>query len=233
MTSTRCSRSASRPPVRAPGVRAPFGPTLPELVVPRWRRARPGARRGLLAALVLLVLAAGALAILYPRDGWVVHRGPAASFNLRYPRSLHRVPAPPGAYARVEQRDAGGRLLRWFEVDPLRLRAFRGEITGILPVYAANYIAGLAARTPGFLLQTETKTRVNLNPGYTLTYSFRSGGRPMFARAVMLLPAITGARDGVLLTMGPVPSPLTDPVPDQVAANDVLQVPLRSFRFGT
>ncbi|MEA2265491.1 MAG: hypothetical protein QOE27_1074 [Solirubrobacteraceae bacterium] len=100
-------------------------------------------------------------------------------------------------------------------------------------MYAANYIAGLAARTPGFLLQTETKTRVNLNPGYTLTYSFRSGGRPMFARAVMLLPAITGARDGVLLSMGTVPSPLIDPVPDQVAANDVLQVPLRSFRFGT
>jgi hypothetical protein len=33
--------------------------------------------------------------------------------------------------------------------------------------------------------------------------------------------------------MGTVPSRLIDPVPDQVAANDVLQVPLRSFRFGT
>jgi hypothetical protein len=181
----------------------------------------------------ILVLAAAALVVLYPRDGWVLYHGRAVTFNLRYPRTLHRVAAPPGAYARIEQRDAAGRLLRWFEIDPLRLPAFRGEISGALPVYTSNYVAALAARTPGFLLQSETKTRVNLNPGYTFTYAAApSGARPMLGRVVMLVPALSGARDGVVLSMGTVPSALV-PGPDQVAANDVLQVPLRSFRFGT
>jgi hypothetical protein len=212
-------------------VRAQFGPTLPELIVPRWRRASRGARRLVLAAAVAVIAAAAAVAVLYPRDGWVVHHGPV-SFNLRYPRSLHRVAPPPSAYARIEQRDAAGRLLRWFEVDRLRLPPFTGEISGVLPVYATGYVAALAARTPGFLLQTETKTRVNLNPGYTLTYRAKLDGRQVFGRVVMLLPALTGVRDGVVLTMGTVPGTLV-PGPDQVAANDVLQIPLRSFRFGT
>ncbi|MGI8802764.1 MAG: hypothetical protein ACR2KV_11420 [Solirubrobacteraceae bacterium] len=178
-----------------------------------------------------VVLAAAAIVALYPRDGWVLHHGSVA-FNLRYPRTLHRVATPPGAYARIEQHDAEGRLLRWFEVDPLSLPAFHGEISGALPVYATRYLAGLARRTPGFLLQTETKTRVNLNPGYTATFTSVDGGRKMFDRIVMLVPAISGVTDGVILRMGTIPSTLV-PGPDQVAALDVLQVPLRSFRFGT
>ncbi len=205
---------------------------MPELVAPRWRGATPGARRRILAATAAFVIVVAAVAILYPRDGWVLYHGRTATFNLRYPRTLHRVGTPPGAYARVEQRDAHGRLLRWFEVDPLHLAPFHGEISGILPEYASVYVAGLARRTPGFLLQTETKTRVNLNPGYTVTYRSLLDGRLVFSRVVMLVPALSGVQDGVVLAMGTVPSPLV-PGPDQVAANDVLQVPLRSFRFGT
>ncbi len=218
--------------MRSPAVRAQFAPTLPELLAPRWRGASPGARRRVLAAAIGVFLAAAAVAVLYPRDGWVLYHGRTISFNLRYPRTLHRVPAPAGAYARIEQRNAHGLLLRWYEVDPLRLPPFHGEISAALPVWASAYVAGLRARTPGFLLQTETKTRVNLNPGYTLTYSALLGGRQVFGRVVMLLPALSGVRDGVTLTMGTIPSTLV-PGPDQVAANDVLQVPLRSFRFGT
>jgi hypothetical protein len=179
-----------------------------------------------------LVVAAAAIAVAYPRDGWVLYSGRTVSFNLRYPRTLHRVAAPPGAYARIEQRNAAGALLRWFEVDPLVLPPFHGEISGALPVFTSNYIGGFRTRTPGFVLQTETKTRVNLNPGYTFTYSETLGGRRVFGRVVMLLPALSGTRDGVVLSMGTVPSTLV-PGPDQVAANDVLQTPLRSFRFGT
>jgi hypothetical protein len=185
-----------------------------------------------IAAGLVVVAAAAAGAILYPRDGWVIYRGRTVTFNLRYPRTLHRVATPPGAYARIEQRNAAGQLLRWFEIDPLRLAAFHGEISGALPVYATRYIAALSRRVPGFLLQSEVKTRVNLNPGYTFTYSSRPAGRRVFGRVVMLLPAVSGTRDGVLLSMGTIPSSLV-PGPDQVAGNDVLQVPLRSFRFGT
>ena len=173
-----------------------------------------------------------AVAILYPREPSIDYAGPLVSFNLHYPRSLHRVPPPPGAYARLEQRDAGGRLLRWFEVDRLTLPAFAGEISGVLPVYTTNYVARLAAHDPSFTLQTETKTRVNQVPGYTLTYSFVRDGRQYFGRSAMLVAALSGLRDGVLLSMATVPGKL-DPGPDQVAGLDTLEVPFRSFRLGT
>jgi hypothetical protein len=54
----------------------------------------------------------------------------------------------------------------------------------------------------------------------------------MYGRAVMLVATLTGLRDGVILNMGIVPSPLLDPTPDQVGSADVLEKPLRSFRFG-
>jgi hypothetical protein len=204
---------------------------VPELFAPRWRAASPGARMRLRIALAVLVAAIVAVAIVYPREPSIEYSGPLVSFNLHYPRSLHRVPPPPGAYARLEQRDAGGRLLRWFEVDRLVLPPFKGEISGALPIYTTHYVAGLAARDPSFALQTETKTRVNQVPGYTLTYSFMRDGRLYFGRSVMLVAALTGVRHGVLLTMATVPGKLV-PGPDQVAGLDALEIPFRSFRLG-
>lgn len=203
------------------------------MLAPRWRAASPARRRGVVAAVSVVVLAAVVLAIVYPRKPSIVYNGPTVSFNMHYPRGeLHRVPPPAGAYARVERRDAEGRLLRWFEVDALRLPPFTGEISGALPVYATHYVDGLATRLAGFELQTETKTRINQVPGYTLTYSFREAGREYFGRAVMLLSALSGVRDGVTLTMATVPG-TRDPGPDQVGGTDILEVPLRSFRLGS
>ncbi len=182
-----------------------------------------------MAALVVVVIAA---VIFLPREPSIDYSGRLVSFNLHYPRSLHRVSPPPGAYARLEERDRGGRLLRWFEVDRLTLPPFKGEISGILPVYTTLYVQRLAAQLTGFTLQTETKTRVNQVPGYTLTYSFLQDGQRYFGRAVMLVSALTGMRDGILLTMATVPGKLT-PGPDQVAGLDTLEVPFRSFRLGT
>jgi hypothetical protein len=215
----------------APPIKRQYGPTLPELLAPRWRRASPRTRRMLIAAVALLVAIAAAVAIFFPRDGWIVHHGPPVSFNLRYPRELHRVPAPHGVYARIEQR-SGGRLLQFFQIEPLRVGAYRGEISGVLPVYAGNYVAALAARTPGFRLQSEGKTRVNTTPGYSITYSASPQGELVYGRVVMLLPDITRVRDGVLLVMQTVPTAQVTG-PDQVAVNGSLQEPLRTFRFGT
>jgi hypothetical protein len=205
---------------------------LPELLAPRWRAASTGTRKRLRVAMGVFVLVVIAVAILFPREPSIAFSGRAVSFNLHYPRTFHRVTPPPGAYSRIEQRDAAGRLLRWFEVDRLTLPPFTGEISGILPVYTTSYAAGLAAHLAGFTLQTETKTRVNQVPGYTLTYSFLEGGRRYFGRSVMLVDALSGLRDGVLLTMATVPGKLT-PGPDQVGGLDALEVPFRSFRLGT
>ena len=208
-----------------------FRPTLADLLTPWWRGATCARRRLAVAAAASVVVLAAALAILYPRDGWIVHHGGAVSFSLQYPRAMHRVPPPAGAFARVEER-SGGILVRSFQVGPLRLPPYRGEISGELPLFAVRYIAGLAARTPGFLLASEGRTRVDVIQGYTITYSAIDSGRAYFGRVVFLLPRLTAARDGVTLTMTTIPTSLVYD-PDQVAVNDSLFEPLHSFRFST
>jgi hypothetical protein len=217
--------------MRAPSVKPQYGPTLPQLVIPRWRAASV-ARRGLLGASVLVVVVAAIVAaVLHTRSTAFVHRGRPVAFNLSYPRPLRAVKSPAGAYMRVEARAASGRLLQWFEVDPLALGPYSGQISGQLPVFATGYIAGLARSVPDFVLQTETKTRINETAGYSVTYSGQIDGQLMYGRLVLLVSALTGVRDGVILNMGTLPSTL-DYSPDQVGSADVLEKPLRSFRFG-
>jgi hypothetical protein len=218
--------------MRAPSVKPQYGPTLYELLLPRWRTASAGVR-GLLG-LVLAVVVAGAVAvaIVLPRSTTYVHRGKPVAFNLSYPAPLKPAAAPTGAYLRLEARTSSGRLREWFEVDPLTLGPYSGEISGQLPVFATNYIAGLARRVPDFELETETKTRVNLVVGYTLTYSGKFDGQVMYGRVVLLVGGLTGVRDGVILNMGIRPSASLDYSPDQVGSADILEKPFRSFRFG-
>ena len=206
----------------APALKPDFGPTLPELLAPRWRAATPRTRRALRTLAAALVLLAALIAVFYPREGWVVHHGPPVSFNLRYPRDLHRVAAGPGYYARISGAGAS------FALAPLRLPAYSGEVSGVEPLYADGYIKAFAARTPGFRLQSEGKTRVNTTAGYTFTYSAPG----QIGRVVFLTPDIVNSRDGVIMVMS-LPPNARDTGPDQVAVNDVLQEPLRSFRFGT
>lgn len=216
--------------MRAPTVKPQFGPTLADLVVPRWRGVSRGLR-GLIAAGAVVLAAAVLIVVLRSGSTSFVYRG-APAFNLSYPAPLHTVAPPAGADMRLEARTSTGRLLEWFEVDPLKLGPYSGEISGQLPVFATNYIAGLARRVPGFVLQSETKTRINLVAGYSVTYSGRIEGQLMYGRLVMLVPALTGQRNGVILNMGIQPSASVDYSPDAVGSADILEKPFRSFRFG-
>jgi hypothetical protein len=218
--------------MRAPSVKPQYGPTLADLVTVRWRTAPAGLRALLVAVAAVLVVAVAAVVVLRPRSSSFVYRGPPVAFNLSYPGPLRVVAPPAGADMRIEARTASGELREWFEVDPLALGPYAGEVSGQLPVFATNYIAGLARRIPGFRLGSETKTRINLVAGYSVTYSGRIEGQLMYGRIVMLVPALTGQRDGVILSMGIQPSASVDPSPDAVGSADVLEKPLRSFRFG-
>ncbi|HEY5196653.1 MAG TPA: hypothetical protein VIJ51_06465 [Solirubrobacteraceae bacterium] len=217
--------------MRAPSVKPQYGPTLADLVIPRWRSSSVGLR-SLLVLAAVVVAAAAAVVILRPRGRSFVYRGSPVSFNLSYLSPLRVVAPPAGADMRIEARTSSGRLREWFEVDPLRLGPYSGQISGQLPVFATTYIAGLARRIPGFLLQSEAKTRINLIAGYSLTYSGRIAGQLMYGRVVMLVPALTGQREGVILSMGIQPSASVDYSPDAVGSADILEKPLRSFRFG-
>src|ERR1700724_1841571 len=113
-----------------------YGPTLGELLAPRWHAATPRVRRAIVAAGAALVAVAVAvvLTLLNP----VYSHGGPVPFTFPY-RGLYRVAAEPGGYVRVEKRSRSGRLEYSFAVDPLVLPPYRGELTGELPIYAAGY----------------------------------------------------------------------------------------------
>ena len=65
-----------------------------------------------------------------------------------------------------------------------------------------------------------------------VAYSGEIDGQLMYGRIVLIVPRLTGDRIGVILNMGTVPSVAVDYSPDQVGSADLLEIPLRSFRFG-
>jgi hypothetical protein len=207
-----------------------FGPTLGQLLAPRWRATAPFTRRALLlAALVLLVGVVGlALTLL---NSTFSHGG-RVPFSFSY-RGLSRVAPDPGGYVRLQARGKSGALKYSFAVDPLVLPPYSGDLSGELPVFAASYIRQLQRRSSGFVLRGEGKTRVNTVPAYDVLYTAVVEGRPMYGRDVLLLPERSGAREGVDLVMLTAPGASRQILtPLEVASTGVLLRPLRSFTLG-
>jgi hypothetical protein len=225
--------------VPAVPLKSEYGPTLGELLAPRWRRASVAARAGWVAALALLVavLAGVALTLASPT---VSHGGPVP-FSFDY-GGLSRTRPLAGWYVKV-QRVQGGRLEDSFAVGALVLPPYRGELGAALALYAAGYIRHLAAgeggaRIPGqsgFVLRGEGSTQIDAvatYPTYNVFYTVVVGGREMYGRNVLLLPG-EGARRGVLIAMltavagnRQVTSPL------DVGVKGALEEPLGTFAFG-
>ncbi|HEY2766718.1 MAG TPA: hypothetical protein VGI76_00575 [Solirubrobacteraceae bacterium] len=209
-----------------------YGPTLGELLAPRWRRVpRTGRALAIIAGVVLAVALAGAVATLrHPR---FAHGGPV-SFSFAYP-GLYRASPPTGADALV-RRTKDGRVEDSFAVAPLTLASYRGEPSGALALYAAGDIRRLAAVYPGFKLRGEGWTQLNsISPYavYNVFFRARIEGREMYGRDVLLLPERAGARRGLAISMltavganKQVDSPLL------VGAKGALAAPLGSFQLG-
>jgi hypothetical protein len=206
-----------------------YGPTLGELLAPRWRRAPRAVRGVTLAAGVGLVLAA--LAAVLTLEAAKVSYGGRTPFSFSY-RHLYRTSPDPGGYVKVERRDSAGRLEDSFAVQRLRLPPYEGGLSGELPLYAAGYIRGLAARYEGFRLWAEGKGRVNTVPAYTVFYSALVDGQKMYGRDVLLLPERPAVRDGVDIVMLTSPrANATISSPLLVASEGVLETPLHTFTF--
>jgi hypothetical protein len=211
-------------------LKAEYGPTLGQLLAPRWRGV-PRGLRGLLylvpVGLVALVLAA-VLTLLPAR---ISHSGPTP-FHFSY-RRLHRVAPEPGGLVKVT-RLRHGLLEDSFAVEPLALPAYSGSLSGELPLYASGYIRALARRDPGFHLEGEGKTRVNTVAGYNIYYTTTLAGRRMWGRDILLLPEQpVGVRRGVVIAL------LTSPTANrqvtsvlEIGTAGVLQTPLHTFTFG-
>jgi hypothetical protein len=206
-----------------------YGPTLGQLLSPRWRAASAAVRAAVIACGVALV-ALVVTAVLTFEDATFSHGGPVP-FSFGY-RSLYKTAPDPGGYVKVQHR-RDGRLEDSFAVEPLALPSYSGELSGELPLYAAGYIRGLSRRYAGFVLRGEGKTRVNTVPGYNILYTAVVEGRRMYGRDVLLLPERSGVREGVdivMLTSPTASSRVTSPL--EVASAGILERPLKTFTFG-
>lgn len=214
--------------MRAAPIKPQYGPTLPQLLTPWWRRSSRATRSALAAASALLL----AIVVLVVLITWpqTISRDGAVPYDFSYADHLHQVRPDPGSSAKVEAR-ARGLLAASFAVAPVRLPPYGGDLEGELPLYAAGLIARLAAANPGFALGTEGKVRDNDVPGYTIDYSALRKGRQIFGRVVLLFPDRPHVRNGLVVTMLQRPS-LQITTPDRVGVVGDLKLPFTTFQAG-
>ena len=204
-----------------------YGPTLGQLLAPRWHTATPLVRRTAIAAGIAL-LAAIVAAVLSLENASFSHGG-RVPFSFSY-RGLYRTTPDAGGFVRVARRHSDGTLRDSFAVGPLLLPPYTGGVAGELPVYAASYIAELSRRYDGFMLRGEGRAKVNSLPAYTVFYTFVLQGRRMYGRDALLVAERPGAREGVdivMWTRALKASKLSSPL--EIGGSGILQRPLKSF----
>jgi hypothetical protein len=213
--------------IRALPIKREYGPTLGQLLSPRWRAASRTTRALVTAAAAGLLVVALVLALALENAHY--SRGGEVPFSFSY-RGLYRAQPDAGGYVRVERVGRDGRLEDSFAVAPLHLQPYSGLLTGELPVFASSRIAALAARYPSFVLRAEGKTRVNTVPAYQVIFTATVDGQTMWGRDVFLLAQRPQVRKGVEITMLTTPTAsrqVSSPV--EVASAGVLLRPLKTF----
>jgi hypothetical protein len=205
MTSTRCSPLGSERAstsglalMLGARVKLGYGPSLPELLESRTLRLGPRLR-GLLALVAICVVVIVGLSLANGGASLISRSVAGMSFSFSY-SSMQREATPPGQYALLEKR-SGSELVASLAVAPLPLPAYAGYVSGLAPVVMGNYVRALAARTPGFALQSEGPTSVNGIAGYNFTYTQRIDGKTYYGRVIMVTRHQSGERRGLLISL--------------------------------
>ena len=220
---------------RSAPLKPAFGPTLPQLLAPRMHRLPLMVKRVAAVAAVIVVIVIVVLALRL-RDPTFSYPAPRPTgFSTTYSRSLKREPSRPGVPLTLVQNSSVG-LEDFFQVKIIKLPAYGGEISGLLPIVASNLITRMQAADPTLSIWSRGRTRINKIPGYTFTFQKISGGRRLWGRIVVITRDIRFDRRGLLITMLADPTPLlpiaTKPVtPDSVGSVGVLFEPLERLHF--
>ncbi len=148
--------------------------------------------------LALFVLVVGLVA-LRGSASTISGRGEGISFSFSY-RGLQRRPAPAGALALLDAR-RGGQVIAQIELRPLHLPAYGGDVIGIEPLIAANYMRAFAKRTPGVVVSGAGPTVVNGAAGYNFTYTRRERAGTYFGRVIFLTAPTTHPRRGLIVSL--------------------------------
>jgi len=210
-----------------------YGPTLLQLLAPRWRAMSRAGRLLALAALAALIALLALLALRFAPP--VYSRSGAVPFSFSYKGLYQAAPERGWLVSVVREREGG--LEDSFSVRSLRLPPYEGSVTAELPLYAAGYERSLARHfgasfRPDGEGVPEIKA-VDVYAGYQVFYSAKVDGRLLYGRDVMLLPGESGVRDGVIIRMlsAPASAPwLTSPM--LVGSEGILEGVLGSFAFG-
>jgi hypothetical protein len=215
----------------ATAIKREYGPTLGQLLAPRWQAASLLLRALVAAALVALLAALVGVGLTL-EDAHYSHGG-SVPFSFSY-RDLYRTKPDPGGFVKVQSRWRDGALKYSYAVDPVKLPAYSGELYGEIPLFATSFIHRLSRGYSDFELRGEGKARVNnVLSGYQVLFTADVEGQSMYGRDVLLLPQRPGVREGVVVSM------LTSPTasaqvtsPMEVGATGVLLRPLKTFAFG-
>ena len=158
-------------------------------------------------------------------------RGPFA-FNLLYDDAkLERVAPQAGEALRLAT-PASNPDPQSFAVRSMRLPAYTGDASGVLPTFATGLIEQMRAADPRFILRAEGRARVNSQPGYQIQFQTSQGGRTVYGRRALLFKDEPGERNGADITVLATRSPAIPNV-DQAGSNGPAKLPYRSFRLGT
>jgi hypothetical protein len=212
---------------------------VPSLVLPEHRptlrdelaRHSRGFRWSVLGLLAALVIGFAAWALAPKRAGaHYVHRSQPV-FNLHFGDAFQRL-APERDEVLHIRRRAHGRTLDAFAVSPLTLPPYRGDVGGLLPVYAERVLADLRVAYPDLELVEEGKARVGLMPAYSILFRVGRGRDRMYGRDVVLPRPQPGAREAVRLALRTWKgSGVSEP--RDLGFRGALRAPYRTFRFGT
>lgn len=207
-------------------MRPGLGPTLPALLSARY--GIPQRRTTLAAVAVVVVILVAVLAVRHAlQDPQLVHHG-TPTFNLVYGAPIHRGTPRPGELARLV---AHTQRASWsLSAHALPLPAYRGDLGhALLPVLAERDVDQLRATYPGFGVRDEGRAQVNGLPGYQIGF-VAEGGR-LHGRDIMVLPADSGARMGVLLSLRQNDPSRVVRVRETTVASAFKEA-IRSFAFG-
>ncbi|HEX2704006.1 MAG TPA: hypothetical protein VHM72_11330 [Solirubrobacteraceae bacterium] len=182
----------------AADVKPEYGPTLPDIFELRLGGV-PKRLRSIAAAVIAVAVLITVLLVVRGGARSINGGGHGVSFSFSY-AGLQRENTPPGQYVLLAARRAG-RLAARITVGPLHLPDYAGNVIGIEPVIAANYMRAFAVRTPGVVLQGAAPTAVDGTTGYNFTYTRRIAGSDYYGRVIFITPPGPHPRQGLTVSL--------------------------------